>query len=120
MTAGFTTLSLLTPEVYDRLETLSARLEAGFTTNAKELGIPCTINRVGSMMCPFLTDKKVINFETAKSSDLDLFSRYFAALSEEGINVAPSQFEGMFISGVHTEEDIELTIEAHRNALKRL
>ncbi|GGF89286.1 glutamate-1-semialdehyde 2,1-aminomutase [Paenibacillus aceti] len=120
MTAGYTTLSLLTPEVYDRLETLSAKLEAGFTANAKERGIPCSINRVGSMMCPFLTDQKVTNFDTAKSSDLDLFRRYFAALSEEGINVAPSQFEGMFISGVHTDEDIELTIEAHRNALKRL
>lgn len=120
MTAGFTTLSLLTPEVYDRLENLSAKLEAGFTANAKERGLACTINRVGSMMCPFLTDQAVTNFETAKTSDLDLFRRYFAALSEEGINVAPSQFEGMFISGVHTDEDIELTIEAHRNALRRL
>jgi glutamate-1-semialdehyde 2,1-aminomutase len=120
MTAGFTTLSLLTPEVYDRLENLSAKLEAGFTANVKERGLPCTINRVGSMMCPFLTDQTVVNFETAKTSDLGLFRRYFAALSEEGINVAPSQFEGMFISGVHTDEDIELTIEAHRNALRRL
>ncbi|MCM3041921.1 glutamate-1-semialdehyde 2,1-aminomutase [Paenibacillus motobuensis] len=120
MTAGFRTLSLLTPEVYDRLENLSAKLEAGFTANVKERGFPCTINRVGSMMCPFLTDQTVVNFDTAKTSDLGLFRRYFAALSEEGINVAPSQFEGMFISGVHTDEDIELTIEAHRNALKRL
>ncbi|MBQ4900578.1 glutamate-1-semialdehyde 2,1-aminomutase [Paenibacillus sp. Marseille-P2973] len=120
MTAGFSTLSLLTPEVYDRLEVLSARLEAGFTANAKERGIPCTINRVGSMVCPFFTDGEVINFDTAKSSDLDLFRRYFAAMIEEGINIAPSQFEGMFVSGVHTEADIDLTIEAHRRALQKL
>lgn len=120
MVAGYTTLSLLTPEVYDRLERLSAKLEEGFTRNAKEKGIPCTINRVGSMICPFFTEEKVINYETAKTSDLDLFRRYFAALLEQGINVAPSQFEGMFVSGVHTDEDIELTIEAHRLALQKL
>lgn len=120
MTAGYTTLSLLTPEVYDRLEVLSSRLEAGFTANAKEKGIPCTINRVGSMVCPFFTEHPVINYDTAKSSDLDLFRRYFAAIVEQGINIAPSQFEGMFVSGVHTEEDIDATIEAHRLALQKL
>ncbi|WP_059049637.1 glutamate-1-semialdehyde 2,1-aminomutase [Paenibacillus senegalimassiliensis] len=120
MVAGFTTLSLLTPEVYDRLERLSAKLEAGFVRNAKERGIPCTINRVGSMVCPFFTDSQVINYDTAKSSDIALFNRYFAAMLEQGINVAPSQFEGMFVSGAHTEEDIDLTIEAHRLALQAL
>lgn len=120
MTAGYTTLSLLTPEVYDRLEMLSARLEAGFIANAKEKGIPCRINRVGSMVCPFFTEAEVVNYDTAKSSDLDMFRRYFAAMIEEGINIAPSQFEGMFVSGVHTEADIDATIEAHRRALQKL
>ncbi|MNP62722.1 Glutamate-1-semialdehyde 2,1-aminomutase [compost metagenome] len=72
------------------------------------------------MVCPFFTEQKVINYDTAKTSDLDLFRRYFAALLEQGINVAPSQFEGMFVSGAHTDEDIELTIEAHRLALQKL
>jgi len=120
MTAGYTTLSLLTPEVYDRLEMLSARLEAGFIANAKEKGIPCRINRVGSMVCPFFTEAEVVNYDTAKSSDLDMFRRYFAAMIEEGINIAPSQFEGMFVSGVHTEADIDATVEAHRRALQKL
>ncbi|GIO43585.1 glutamate-1-semialdehyde 2,1-aminomutase [Paenibacillus apis] len=120
MTAGYTTLSLLTPEVYDQLERLSARLEEGFTVNAREAGIPCRINRVGSMVCPFFTSDEVVNYDTAKSSDLELFRRYFAAMVTEGINIAPSQFEGMFVSGVHTEEDIEATIEAHRRALRAL
>lgn len=120
MTAGFTTLSLLTPEVYDRLERLSARLEAGLEANAKHYGVPCTINRVGSMVCPFFTEEKVINYETAKTSDLNVFRRYFAGLLNEGINIAPSQFEGMFVSAVHTDEDIEATIEAHRRVLGSL
>ncbi|MGG4555304.1 glutamate-1-semialdehyde 2,1-aminomutase [Paenibacillus humicus] len=120
MIAGFTTLSLLTPEVYDRLERLSAKLQAGLESNAKEAGIPSVINRVGSMVCPFFTNEQVVNYDTAKSSDLDLFRRYFAALVQEGINIAPSQFEGMFVSGVHTDEDIDATIEAHRKALKKL
>ncbi|WP_044481754.1 glutamate-1-semialdehyde 2,1-aminomutase [Paenibacillus antibioticophila] len=120
MTAGYTTLSLLTPEIYDRLERLSARLEEGFTENAREAGIPCRINRVGSMVCPFFTSDEVVNYDTAKSSDLELFRRYFAAMITEGINIAPSQFEGMFVSGVHTEADIEATIEAHRRALRTL
>ena len=120
MAAGYTTLSLLTHEVYDNLEAKSARLQAGLERNAKELGIPCTINRVGSMVCPFFTNSPVTNFETAKSSDLDLFRRYFAEMINRGISVAPSQFEGMFVSNAHTDEDIDLTIEAHYQALKSL
>ncbi|MNN28261.1 Glutamate-1-semialdehyde 2,1-aminomutase [compost metagenome] len=72
------------------------------------------------MVCPFFTDTPVINYESAKSSDLDLFRRYFAAMVEHGVNIAPSQFEGMFVSAVHTEEDIDATIEAQRQALKKL
>jgi glutamate-1-semialdehyde 2,1-aminomutase len=121
MIAGYTTLQLLgRPGVYEELERKSARLEAGFAANAKELGIPCTINRVGSMVCPFFTETRVINYETAKTSDLGRFSRYFGNMLDLGVSVAPSQFEGMFVSAVHTDEDIEATIQAHYEALKRL
>ncbi|MDP1511356.1 glutamate-1-semialdehyde 2,1-aminomutase [Paenibacillus sp. CMAA1739] len=120
MAAGYSTLKLLTPEVYDRLEERAARLQAGFERNARELGIPVTINRVGSMVCPFFTDEKVVNFDTAKTSNQDHFRRYFTELVNEGVSVAPSQFEGMFVSGVHTVEDIDATIEANYRALKRL
>jgi len=120
MVAGYTTLKLLTPETYERLERLSARLQRGFEENAKRHGIPTTINRVGSMLCPFFTGKTVINYETAKTSDLERFRKYFAAMLDLGVNIAPSQFEGMFISAVHTEEDIDATIEAHDEALRRL
>jgi glutamate-1-semialdehyde 2,1-aminomutase len=120
MAAGYTTLKLLTPETYQRLEALSARLQRGFEENAERHGIPTTINRVGSMLCPFFTDKTVINYETAKTSDLDRFKAYFASMLNLGISIAPSQFEGMFISAVHSEADIDATIEAHDEALRRL
>jgi glutamate-1-semialdehyde 2,1-aminomutase len=120
MAAGFTTLSLLQPSVYAELERKSARLAAGFSANTFEKGIASTINRVGSMICPFFTGNKVINYETAKTSDLALFNRCFASLLDLGVSIAPSQFEGMFVSAAHTDEDIEATIEAHREALNRL
>ncbi|KAF6573070.1 glutamate-1-semialdehyde 2,1-aminomutase [Paenibacillus sp. SEL3] len=120
MAAGYSTLKLLTPEVYDRLEERAARLQAGFERNANELGIPVMINRVGSMVCPFFTEEKVVNFDTAKTSNQDHFRRYFTEMVNEGVSVAPSQFEGMFVSGVHTVEDIDATIEANYRALKRL
>ncbi|WP_238652103.1 glutamate-1-semialdehyde 2,1-aminomutase [Paenibacillus piscarius] len=120
MAAGYSTLSLLTPEVYARLESLGARLEAGLMRNAQETGVPLTINRVGSMVCPFFTAEPVINFETAKTSNLDHFNRYFGKMLDQGISVPPSQFEGMFVSAVHSEQDIDDTIEAHYQALKSL
>jgi glutamate-1-semialdehyde 2,1-aminomutase len=121
MAAGLTTLKLLgMPGVYEELERKSARLQEGFEKNAAERGIPCTINRVGSMLCPFFTDRKVINYETARTSDLNMFAAYFGHMLDLGISIAPSQFEGMFISTAHTDEMIEQTIEAHREALARL
>jgi glutamate-1-semialdehyde 2,1-aminomutase len=72
------------------------------------------------MVCPFFTDTKVINYETAKTSDLARFGRYFSNLLDLGVSIAPSQFEGMFVSAVHSDEDIETTISTHYEALKRL
>ncbi|MFB7815409.1 glutamate-1-semialdehyde 2,1-aminomutase [Paenibacillus chitinolyticus] len=121
MAAGYTTLKLLgQPGVYEELERKSARLAEGFLANAKEIGVPSTLNRIGSMVCPFFTEQKVVNYDTAKTSDLSVFNRYFGHLLDLGVSVAPSQFEGMFVSAAHTDEDIEATIEANREALKRL
>ncbi|WP_213581844.1 glutamate-1-semialdehyde 2,1-aminomutase [Paenibacillus sp. J2TS4] len=120
MAAGYTTLKLMTPEVYEALEKRASRLEEGITANAREIGIPSTINRVGSMVCPFFTEQQVINYDTAKTSDLSLFNRYFANLLDVGVSVAPSQFEGMFVSAAHSEQEIEMTLERHYEALKRL
>ncbi|SFE49796.1 glutamate-1-semialdehyde 2,1-aminomutase [Paenibacillus algorifonticola] len=120
MAAGYTTLKLLTPETYELLERQAVRLQHGFEANAKAAGVASTINRVGSMVCPFFTETHVINYDTAKTADLDRFKAYFAAMLELGVSVAPSQFEGMFVSAVHTDEDIDATIAANATALSRL
>jgi glutamate-1-semialdehyde 2,1-aminomutase len=121
MAAGYTTLTLLDqPGVYEELERKAARLEQGFASNAAEVGIASQINRVGSMLCPFFTEQQVIDYETAKTSDTGKFNAYFAHLLDHGVSVAPSQFEGMFVSTAHSDEDIDTTIEAHRQALKLL
>ncbi|MCE0451874.1 glutamate-1-semialdehyde 2,1-aminomutase [Brevibacillus sp. HB1.3] len=120
MAAGLTTLQELSkPGAYERLEKMSARLAEGLADNAKKLGIPHTLNRVGSMVCLFFTETPVINYETAKTSDLERFSTYFSYLLEEGVMIPPSQFEGMFVSLAHTDEDIERTIEASYQAMKK-
>ncbi|MCC0564910.1 glutamate-1-semialdehyde 2,1-aminomutase [Brevibacillus borstelensis] len=121
MAAGLTTLQELgQPGAYEKLEALSARLAEGLAENARKLGIPHTLNRVGSMVCLFFTDTPVVNYDTAKTADLDKFSAYFRYLLEEGVMIPPSQFEGMFVSLAHTEEDIERTIDASYKAMKRL
>jgi len=119
MAAGITTLRLLgRPGVYEELERKSARLEAGLASCAAKYGIPSTINRVGSMVCPFFTDAAVIDYATAKTSDLQRFSRVFGRLLDSGVSIAPSQFEGMFVSLAHTDEDIDRTIDAFDKALQ--
>ncbi|WP_421616910.1 glutamate-1-semialdehyde 2,1-aminomutase [Brevibacillus sp. TJ4] len=121
MAAGLTTLQELSkPGTYERLEKLSARLGEGLAENARKLGIPHTVNRVGSMVCLFFTDTPVINYETAKTANLEQFSAYFSHLLDDGIMLPPSQFEGMFVSIAHSEEDIERTIEASYKAMQKL
>ncbi|WP_058302225.1 glutamate-1-semialdehyde 2,1-aminomutase [Gorillibacterium timonense] len=120
MAAGYATLRLLTPEVYERLEQASARLEAGLRKNAEEAGIPLTVNRVGSMVCPFYSEGPVTNYTSAKASNTAMFVKVFGGLLDRGISVAPSPFEGMFVSAVHSDEDIDTTIQAHREALAEL
>ncbi|RXZ84546.1 glutamate-1-semialdehyde-2,1-aminomutase [Paenibacillaceae bacterium] len=120
MAAGYSTLKLLTEEAYQQLEQRSVQLQRGLESNAERHGIPVTINRVGSMICPFFTEQHVINYETAKTADLERFKAYFAAMLNLGISIAPSQFEGMFMSLAHTPEDVEATIAAHDEALRRL
>lgn len=120
MAAGYTTLKLMTEEAYQLLERLSGRLHTGLERNAKEAGIPMTINRVGSMVCPFFTDKDVINYEVAKLANAEQFRTVFRRLLDNGVNIAPSPYEGWFVSTAHSDNDIDLTIEAHKEALLKL
>ncbi|NIQ02292.1 MAG: glutamate-1-semialdehyde 2,1-aminomutase [Nitrospinaceae bacterium] len=120
VTAGIEMLNLLSqPGVYEDLEEKSDRLCNGFKENVKQWGVKAAFTRVGSMFSMFFTDREIVNFESVQSSDLDLFKRYFNAMLEEGIYIAPSQFEAGFMSAVHTDDDIQQTIEAQSRALQK-
>ena len=119
VSAGIEMINLLSQDgVYEDLERKSEKLCNGFKENVSQLGIKAHFNRVGSMFSMFFTDQEVIDFDTAKSSDTELFSRYFNAMLEEGIYIAPSQFEAGFMSAMHTDEHIDKTIAANRKALE--
>lgn len=122
MTAGLVTLKILRdhPEIYEDLEKKSHMLAEGLKENAKKLGIQATFNRVGSMLCMFFTDKKVVNFETAMTSDTKKFALYFEEMLQQGIYLAPSQFEAAFVSAAHSDKEIEKTIWASYQAMKKL
>jgi glutamate-1-semialdehyde 2,1-aminomutase len=109
--AGLATLRRIQSEnPYPKLEALAARLESG-------LSLPnVRINRVGSMFTVFFTARTVIDFATAKMCDTQHFGSYFRSMLEQGIYLAPSQFEAAFISAAHTVEDIDETVRAARKA----
>ena len=120
MTAGIEMIKLLSGQsVYDELERKSEKLCAGYESNVKKLGIKAQFTRVGSMFSMFFTDQNIIDFESVKSSDTNFFRSYFTSLLEEGVYIAPSQFEAGFMSAVHTDEEIEQTIEANYKALQK-
>jgi glutamate-1-semialdehyde 2,1-aminomutase len=93
------------PAVYDELERKGARLEAG-------LGEVARVNRVGSMLTAFMTDADVHNFEAARACDTERYGALFRHLLAQGIYVAPSQFESMFVSLAHSNDDIDRTVES--------
>ncbi|WP_283154271.1 glutamate-1-semialdehyde 2,1-aminomutase [Guptibacillus hwajinpoensis] len=120
MTAGYETLSQLTPESYEEFERKAERLGEGLSKAAAKYNIPHTVNRAGSMVGFFFTNEDVINFETASSSNLEHFTNYFKEMLEQGISLPPSQFEGMFLSTAHTDHDIDETIAAAEAAFSKL
>jgi glutamate-1-semialdehyde 2,1-aminomutase len=119
VTAGIETLRLLRePGVYERLETKARQLYDGMEDAAKRAGVPIYSTRVGSMFCTFFTTQPVTDYASASTSDISRFRRYFHALLDAGIYVAPSQFEAGFVSTAHTDDDIERTIAASYQAFQ--
>ncbi len=119
MTAGIETLKLLRENgFYDKLEEKSSRLAEGLAAAAAKSGRPLFSTRVGSMFCMFFSEREVLDWTTAASSDTEAFARYFRAMLEQGIYLAPSQFETAFVSIAHSDEDIEKTIAAAERALR--
>ena len=119
MSAGLVMLNELTerPEIYDHVENISAKLEDGIRHCAEKYNVTVQINRVGSMLSVFFTDKPVYDFSSATLSDTDKFSVWFNSMLSQGIYLAPSQYEAVFVSDAHTDEDIEKTIACAEKAM---
>ncbi len=108
MAAGLKTLEILRrPDTYERLEELGARLEAGLLKAARDANIEVCLNRSGSVMTMFFAKGPITNYSDAKTADTERFGRYFSAMRQRGIFLAPSQFEAIFVSLAHTDNDID-------------
>ncbi|MCC6347335.1 MAG: glutamate-1-semialdehyde 2,1-aminomutase [Nitrospirales bacterium] len=113
MTAGIETLKILSKRgTYEKLERAMQQLEEGLRDAAKRAGVPTRFYRAGTMFCTYFTDREVVDYRTAKTSDTEKFARFFRGMLEQGINLAPSQFEAGFLSIAHTRGDIDRTVEA--------
>ncbi|UAL46363.1 glutamate-1-semialdehyde 2,1-aminomutase [Sutcliffiella horikoshii] len=112
MTAGYETLAQLTPETYKEFGKKADRLEEGIVALGKKYDVPVSVNRAGSMIGFFFNSEEVVNYDVAKSSDLSYFAKFFREMANNGVFLPPSQFEGLFLSTAHTDEDIEKTLDA--------
>jgi glutamate-1-semialdehyde 2,1-aminomutase len=118
MAAGIATLTALRePGVYDRLERAGARMIEGFDTLFERHGVPHQTNFRGSMIGFFFTSEPVVDLASAKTSDTALYGRFFHAMLERGVYLAPSQFEAGFISLAHDDATIDATIAAADDAI---
>ncbi|HMB92477.1 MAG TPA: glutamate-1-semialdehyde 2,1-aminomutase [Rhodothermales bacterium] len=122
MQAGYAVLRKIAdmPDLYDRLEQFGQRLEEGTRVNLEALNLPFYTTRVGSMGCLFFTAERVVDYDTASLCDTAAYARYFHAMLEQGVYLAPSQFEAFFFSTRHGEAELDHTLKAQRRALEGL
>ncbi|MBI3008928.1 MAG: glutamate-1-semialdehyde 2,1-aminomutase, partial [Candidatus Omnitrophica bacterium] len=118
---GIATLKILSKgNVYKRLEKMSHDLSLGLKEAADKSGVQVCETRVGSMLCLFFTKEKVVDYKTALSSDRTKYAVYFHNMLKRGVYLAPSQFEAAFLSTAHSEDDIDKTIKAAREAMRKI
>jgi glutamate-1-semialdehyde 2,1-aminomutase len=122
MSAGYTQLKYLKdhPETYRELDSTTAHICRGIQKNLEKLGLDFKINRVGSMFTLFFNNKEVRNFTDAKNSDMEAFGRYFNLMLEEGVYLAPSQYEALFISTAIDESDVDHIIDSNFKSLSKM
>ncbi len=121
MTAGLITLRRLRDNsVYEQLASATQKLCAGLTDAAQEAGVTTFTNSVGSMWTTFFNEGPVTDWDTANKSERELYGEFFHGMLEEGVYLAPSQFESAFVSLAHTDKVIERTLEAARKVLPRI
>lgn len=111
--AGIKTLEILMndPEIYNRIDAKAKKIAEALRERSKKTGQPMQVNQVGSLLCAYFTKDPVVDYDGATSSDLEAFNDYFGYALEHGIYLAPSQYEAMFVSDAHTEEDIRKTCD---------
>lgn len=120
--AGLATLKILRAhkdEIYPAINQTAEIIASAFKRAIDKYHVPAAVNRVGSLMTIFFTDKEVTSFKGATSSDLEMFKRYFAQMLEQKIYIAPSQFEAFFVGYEHKEKEIERTVAAIDMALSK-
>ncbi len=121
MAAGIATLNILKDRyIYKNLEEKSKIFFEGIREISKEIGVSIKVNRIGSMGSIFFTDKEVIDFESAKMTDVNKFKKFYRAMLSKGIYIAPSPFEAIFISLAHTNDVIDYTLNVIRDVFKDL
>ncbi|MGQ9458431.1 MAG: aminotransferase class III-fold pyridoxal phosphate-dependent enzyme, partial [Anaerolineae bacterium] len=121
MAAGIATLEeLRKPGVYETLEALGRRWAQGLAARAEEAGVPLQVNAIGSMMTAFFSAEPVRDYASAKRADAARYARFFHAMLERGVYLAPSQFEASFVSLAHTPEVVDAALEAAGEALRRI
>jgi glutamate-1-semialdehyde 2,1-aminomutase len=121
MVAGITQLHELDKAgAYERLDEIGAHFQAGIEGLFSKKGIPHQVKRVGSMFCLFFTDHEIINLESVKTQDMEMFKKFFWAMLEQGVYMAPSPYETGFLSLAHSKDDIDITLEKMESALAKL
>lgn len=122
MAAGLAQLRILRqhPEYYAQIAENAAFMAEGLRESAAKHGIPLWVNQCGALLCPYFTAEPVDSFEKAKTSDLEHFRRYFHAMLERGVYLAPSQYEAVFVNVSHSREDIETACAAAEESLASL
>ena len=118
MTAGLWALSQLSDKLYAKLERLGALLAEGLSDAALRARVDVSLNRVGSLLTVFFTDRPVLDYDDAKAADTAAYGRFFQSMLRQGIYLPPSQFEAWFLSGAHRTADVDATIKAARKAFK--
>jgi glutamate-1-semialdehyde 2,1-aminomutase len=112
--------SLERPGIYEQLEQTSAQLESELGAIAKEASVPVAYNRVGSMWTSFFSEHPVTDYASAKRADAKRFAKFFLAMLDRGVYLAPSQFEAAFVSTAHDARAIDHTLTAAREAMRAL
>jgi glutamate-1-semialdehyde 2,1-aminomutase len=121
MSAGIACLEVLQEEgLYDKLDKLGEKLEKGIVEAANKYELPVKVNRLKGALTIYFTNKEVTNFDEANESDGEMFAKFFHLLLQQGINIAPSKYEALFITIAHTDEDINATIKGIDHAFALL